>query len=289
VKTATALVRSLRPRQWVKNVLVVAAPLAAGDVGKPGVLGATAIAFLSFCLASSAVYLVNDCVDREADRAHPRKRFRPIAAGELSVPLALGAAVVLAAAAAALALATTWQLLVLVLAYLAVQLLYSTWLKHEPVMDLLLVAAGFLMRAVAGGLAASLEISDWFLLVAGFGSLFMVSGKRYSELHTLGSEAGTRKSLVRYTASYLRFVWSTAAAVTIAGYSLWAFGNPNDGQLLPWHALSIIPFVGALLRYAVDIDAGTAAEPEDIVWRDRVLQGIGVVWIVLLVLGVVDA
>src|SRR6478735_6710398 len=116
VKTATALVRSLRPRQWVKNVLVVAAPLAAGDVGKPGVLGATAIAFLSFCLASSAVYLVNDCVDREADRAHPRKRFRPIAAGELSVPLALGAAVVLAAAAAALALATTWQLLVLVLA-----------------------------------------------------------------------------------------------------------------------------------------------------------------------------
>ena len=124
-------------------------------------------------------------------------------------------------------------------------------------------------------------------MVAGFGSLFMVAGKRYSELHTLGSEAGTRRSLVRYTASYLRFVWRTAAGVTIAGYSLWAFSNPSDGSL-PWLALSIIPFVGALLRYAVDIDAGTAAEPEDIVWRDRVLQGIGVLWLVVLTLGILD-
>lgn len=288
MNTAAALARSMRPRQWIKNVLVIAAPLAAGDIGKPGVLGATVVAFASFCLASSAVYLVNDCVDREADRAHPRKRHRPIAAGQLSVTTAIAGAVVLTSLALALALATTWQLFALVLAYVAVQSAYSAWLKHEPVIDLLLVAAGFLMRAVAGGLAASLEISDWFLLVAGFGSLFMVAGKRYSELHTLGSEAGTRRSLVRYTASYLRFVWSAAAAVTIAGYSLWAFGNPNTGQLLPWHALSIIPFVGALLRYAVDIDAGTAAEPEDIVWRDRVLQGIGVLWLVLLTLGVLD-
>src|SRR6478752_10279 len=285
VNPAEAVVRSMRPRQWVKNVLVVAAPVAAGDIGEPGVLGATAIAFVSFCLASSAVYLVNDCVDREADRVHPRKRFRPIAAGELSVGAAVAVAVVLAVLAAGLAYAATWELLVLVIAYLGVQLLYSTWLKHEPVIDLMLVAAGFLMRAVAGGLAASLEISDWFLLVAGFGSLFMVAGKRYSELHTLGSEAGTRRSLVRYTASYLRFVWSTAAGVTIAGYSLWAFDNAASGSV-PWLELSIIPFVGALLRYAVDIDAGTAAEPEDIVWRDRVLQGIGVVWLVALTLGV---
>lgn len=287
VNPAEAVVRSMRPRQWVKNVLVVAAPVAAGDIGEPGVLGATLVAFVSFCLASSAVYLVNDCVDREADRVHPRKRFRPIAAGELSVAAAVAVALVLAVLAAALAYAASWQLLVLVIAYLGVQLLYSTWLKHEPVIDLMLVAAGFLMRAVAGGLAASLEISDWFLLVAGFGSLFMVAGKRYSELHTLGSEAGTRRSLVRYTASYLRFVWSTAAGVTIAGYSLWAFSNPSSGAL-PWLALSIIPFVGALLRYAVDIDAGTAAEPEDIVWRDRVLQGIGVVWLVVLTLGILD-
>ncbi|WP_321163686.1 MULTISPECIES: decaprenyl-phosphate phosphoribosyltransferase [unclassified Nocardioides] len=287
VNVALAVVRSMRPRQWVKNVLVVAAPLAAGDIGQPGVLGATLIAFVSFCLASSAVYLVNDCVDREADRVHPRKRFRPIAAGQLSVGLAVAVAICLVVVAAALSYVASWELLVLLLAYVAIQVLYSAWLKHEPVIDLMLVAAGFLMRAVAGGLAASIEISDWFLLVAGFGSLFMVAGKRYSELHTLGSEAGTRRSLVRYTASYLRFVWSTAAGVTIAGYSLWAFSNSGGGAL-PWLELSIIPFVGALLRYAVDIDAGTAAEPEDIVWRDRVLQGIGVLWLVVLTLGILD-
>jgi decaprenyl-phosphate phosphoribosyltransferase len=288
VSTATALVRSMRPRQWVKNILVAAAPLTAGEIGEPGVLLDTGVAFAAFCLASAAVYLVNDSVDREADRLHPVKRSRPIAAGEVGVPVALGTAGLLVIVAGVLALATTWELLVLVITYVVVQVLYSARLKHEPVIDLMLVASGFLMRTVAGGLAASIEISDWFLLVAGFGSLFMVAGKRYSELHTLGSEAGTRRSLVRYTASYLRFVWGTAAAVAITGYSLWAFGNGGAGQVVPWHALSIIPFVGALLRYAVDIDAGMAAEPEDIVWRDRVLQGIGVVWLVVLTLGVLD-
>jgi decaprenyl-phosphate phosphoribosyltransferase len=164
--------------------------------------------------------------------------------------------------------------------------LYSCWLKHEPVLDLTMVTGGFLMRAVAGGLAAGLPISDWFLLVAGFGSLFIVSGKRYSELHTLGSEAGTRRSLVRYTDSYLRFVWSIAAAATITAYCLWAFENSGESDV-PWHTLSIVPFVVGLLRYAVDIDAGEAAEPEDIVWGDRLLQAVGVVWLVLLTLGVV--
>ena len=141
------------------------------------------------------------------------------------------------------------------MSYLVAQVLYSCWLKHEPVLDITLVTSGFLMRAVAGGLAAGLPISDWFLLVAGFGSLFIVAGKRYSELHTLGSEAGTRRSLVRYTDTYLRFVWSIAAAATITAYCLWAFENAGDSEI-PWHTFSIVPFVVGLLRYAVDIDAG---------------------------------
>ena len=278
----------MRPRQWVKNVLVVAAPLAAGEASVD-VLVSTAVAFVAFCLASSATYLVNDCADVEADRMHPRKRTRPVAAGVLPVRTALLAAAVLTAAALSVAALAGWELVAVVAGYVATMVLYSCWLKHEPVMDLLLVAGGFLMRAVAGGLAADLPISDWFLLVAGFGSLFVVAGKRYSELHTLGSEAGTRRSLVRYTASYLRFTWSIAAAVTIAGYSLWAFENSTGASVLPWHELSIVAFVAGVLRYAVDVDAGTAAEPEDIVWRDRVLQGIGVVWCVLVGLGVVGA
>ena len=275
----------MRPKQWTKNLLVLAAPLAAGDLGEPGVLGPTVLAFLSFCAASSATYLVNDCADVRADRLHPRKSLRPIAAGQLSVRAALAVAVVLFAASVGVAATTRWELVALVVAYIAVMLGYSLWLKHEPVIDLVLVSSGFLMRAVAGGLAASLPISDWFLLVAGFGSLFMVAGKRYSELHTLGSEAGTRRSLVRYTASYLRFVWSIAAAATITAYCLWAFDNAAETGI-PWHTLSIVPFVVGLLRYAVDIDAGEAAEPEDIVWGDRLLQGIGVIWVLVLMLGV---
>jgi len=275
----------MRPKQWTKNLLVIAAPLAAGDLGEPGVLGPTVLAFVSFCAVSSATYLVNDCADVEADRLHPRKRLRPIAAGQLSVRAALVIAVVLVLVSLGVAAATGWELVVLVVAYVAVMLGYSLWLKHEPVIDLALVSAGFLMRAVAGGLAAALPISDWFLLVAGFGSLFMVAGKRYSELHTLGSEAGTRRSLVRYTASYLRFVWSIAAAVTITAYALWAFENAAPSGV-PWHTISILPFVVGLLRYAVDIDAGEAAEPEDIVWGDRLLQGIGAVWVLVLTLGV---
>ncbi|MGB0102367.1 MAG: decaprenyl-phosphate phosphoribosyltransferase [Nocardioides sp.] len=282
---AGAVLRSLRPKQWTKNLLVVAAPLAAGELGEPGVLGPTLIAFVAFCLASSATYLVNDCADVEADRLHPRKRSRPIAAGELSVRAAILIAVLLFAVSLAVAALTNLVFVLLLASYVAITLAYSLWLKHEPVLDLALVAAGFLIRAVAGGLAAAIPISDSFLLVAGFGSLFMVAGKRYSELHTLGSEAGTRRSLVRYTDTYLRFVWSIAAAVTITAYSLWAFENAAaDG--VPWHTLSILPFVVGILRYAVDIDAGEAAEPEDIVWGDRLLQGIGVAWVVLLSLGV---
>jgi decaprenyl-phosphate phosphoribosyltransferase len=278
----------MRPKQWTKNLLVVAAPLAAGDIGEPGVLGSTLLAFVAFCAASSAIYLVNDCADLEADRLHPRKRFRPIAAGQLSIRAALVVAVALFAASIALAAVARWEFVALVLSYIAVMLLYALRLKHEPVLDLTLIAGGFLMRAVAGGLAADIPISDSFLLVAGFGSLFIVAGKRYSELHTLGSEAGTRRSLVRYTDTYLRFVWSIAAAATVTAYCLWAFeaGADAGDSGVPWHTLSILPFVVGLLRYAVDIDAGEAAEPEDIVWGDRVLQGVGVVWIVVLSLGV---
>jgi decaprenyl-phosphate phosphoribosyltransferase len=282
---ARALVRAARPRQWVKNLLVVAAPLAAGEVGDADVIAATLLAFVSFCLAASAVYLVNDTADREADRLHPTKRLRPIASGALPVPVALAAAGVLAV----LALAVGWladpQLTVLVAAYLGLQLLYAVRLKHEPVLDISIVAAGFLMRAVAGGVAADIPLSQWFLLVSGFGSLFIVAGKRYSELHTLGSEAGTRRSLVRYTDTYLRFVWSTAAGATVISYSLWAFEQAPDSGI-PWHTISIAPFLMVLLRYAVDVDAGTASEPEDIVFRDRILQLIGVVWLVTVCLGV---
>jgi decaprenyl-phosphate phosphoribosyltransferase len=285
---AAALLRAVRPRQWVKNLLVVAAPLAAGKVGDGDVIAATLLALVSFCCASSAVYLVNDTLDRDADRLHPTKRLRPIASGALPVPVALTSAGVLATAALAVGWLADPELAALLAAYVLLQVLYAARLKHEPVLDIAIVAAGFLMRAVAGGIAAELPLSQWFLLVSGFGSLFIVAGKRYSELHTLGSEAGTRRSLVRYTDTYLRFVWSTAAGATVISYSLWAFEEVSDTGV-PWHTISIAPFLMGLLRYAVDVDAGTAAEPEDIVLRDRVLQLIGLTWLVTVCLGVLTS
>jgi decaprenyl-phosphate phosphoribosyltransferase len=283
--TGAALVRAVRPRQWVKNLLVVAAPLAAGRLTERAFAVDTALAVLSFCCASGAVYLVNDVADVEADRLHPRKRLRPLAAEEITERTALGAAAVLAVAAVALAALTGLPLVLLVIGYLLLQVAYAFSLKHQQVLDICVVASGFLIRAVAGGLASGLALSEWFLLVAGFGSLFIVAGKRYSELQTLGNDGGTRRTLTVYTPSYLRFIWSVAAGCTIMAYSLWAFEQQQTSGVA-WHALSIAPFVVGVMRYAVDVDAGRAGEPEDIIWRDRTLQVVGAVWLVLVCIGV---
>jgi decaprenyl-phosphate phosphoribosyltransferase len=276
------LLRTARPRQWVKNVLVLAAPLAAGQLLRTDVLVAAAIAFVAFSLTASWIYLVNDAIDVEADRSHPRKRLRPIAAGVVPVRVALVAGGVLLVLGPLVGSLTGEPQLVLVLAfYVVLQLSYCLWLKHQAVLDLALVSSGFLLRALAGAAATGLVPSQWFLLVASFGSLFMVAGKRYAERRTEAPEGGsTRRVLEDYSPSYLRFVWSLSAAVVVFAYSLWAF--ELSAQSSGWATASIAPFVLGLLRYAVDVDAGRAGEPEDIVLGDRVLQSLGLVWLVLL-------
>lgn len=278
----------MRPRQWVKNVLVATAPLAAGRLFEPPVLTGVALAFVAFCLVSATVYLVNDVRDVEEDRLHPRKRFRPIAAGELKPATALMLAALTGAAGLALGFAVALPLGITLVVYVAIQLLYSAFLKHLPVVDLAVVASGFLLRAIAGGVATGILLTQWFLLVAAFGSFFMVAGKRYSEMKAIGGEAGTRRSLTRYSESYLRFTWMLAAVMVLISYSLWAFENSRGGggepDLLgvPWTAISIAPFTLGLLQYALEVDAGNAGEPEDVVLHDHVLQGIGVIWLVVI-------
>jgi len=284
---AWGLVRALRPRQWVKNFLVFAAPLAAGAVFDADVLVPSLIAFVLFSVASSAVYLVNDSIDVEDDRRHPRKRFRPIAAGIVPRGLAVALAVALFAVALVAAVLFTRPQLAWVLgSYVVLQLAYCLGLKNQPVLDLAVVASGFLLRGIAGGVAAGLLLSQWFLLVAAFGSLFMVAGKRYSELVLLGDDADTRRTLQEYSVSYLRFVWSLSAGVACTAYSLWAFEMGAAQQGVPWATLSIAPFVLAVLRYAVDVDKGAAGAPEEIVLRDRVLLGLALVWVVTVGVGV---
>ncbi len=284
-----AAVRAMRPKQWVKNVLVFAAPLAAGDLFLPTVLLPSLSAFVAFCLVSASVYLINDVQDVEADRQHPKKRFRPIAAGELSPRTALVLAACCLAASLALGFWTALLLGVVLAVYWLLLVGYSLFWKNVPIIDLAMVAAGFLLRAVAGGVAASLPLSQWFLLVASFGSLFMVGGKRYSEMVRLGPEAGTRASLERYTDTYLRYVWAVASAAVIMSYALWAFeqksATPQSGGIA-WAAVSIAPFTLAMLRYAYAIDRGEAGEPEDVVLADRTLQALAVAWVIPLGLAV---
>ncbi|MDT2004598.1 decaprenyl-phosphate phosphoribosyltransferase [Rhodococcus opacus] len=274
-----SIVKAVRPRQWVKNVLVLAAPVAAGTATESDVLLPVALAFVVFCMAASGIYLVNDAMDVEADRAHPTKRFRPIAAGVLPVNLAFAMAVVLLGGSIALSFLANWQLAVVMAVYIGIQLAYCFGLKHQAVLDICIVSSGFLLRAIAGGVAAEIALSQWFLLVMAFGSLFMAAGKRYAELQ-LAERTGAkiRKSLENYTTTYLRFVWTLSATAVVLCYGLWAF-QQDDLKGTNWYAISMVPFTIAILRYAVDVDGGEAGEPEEIALGDRVLQLLAIAWI----------
>ncbi|BBY03310.1 decaprenyl-phosphate phosphoribosyltransferase [Mycobacterium seoulense] len=279
------VIKAIRPRQWVKNVLVLAAPLAA--LGGPlhyhyrdvldkayPAMGA----FVVFCLAASSIYLVNDARDVEADREHPTKRFRPIAAGVVPEWLAYALAALLGIASLVIGWWITPNLALVIAVYLAMQLGYCYGLKHQAVMDICIVSSAYLLRAIAGGAATDIRLTQWFLLVMAFGSLFMVAGKRYAELQ-LAERTGAkiRKALENYTSTYLRFVWTLSATALVVCYGLWAFDREHGAA--GWFVVSMVPFTIAILRYAVDVDGGLAGEPEDIALRDRVLQLLAVAWI----------
>ena len=282
-----AWLRAMRPRQWVKNVLVLAPVFPAGQQVGLDTLTGVGVAFVLFCVLSSSIYLINDAKDVEADRAHPRKRFRPIAAGELPVRTAVVLAVVLAAVA--LGAGTLWQpmLGVVLGVYFVVQLAYCFGLKHEPVLELACVASGFLLRMLAGGTAGDIPLSGWFLLTTAFGSLFMAAGKRYGESRR-GELTGepVRRVVQRYTPTYLRFVWTLAATVVVTTYALWAIEVLVAQTGTSLATLTIVPFVLAVLRYAVDVDSGNAEEPEEIALHDRVLLGLAGLWCASLLLAV---
>jgi len=274
-----ALVRLARPKQWIKNVLVIAAPGAAGVLGEGTALARTAVAFVCFCLAASGTYFLNDALDIDADRRHPTKRWRPIASGEVSVRTALTGGVVLVTAAIALSFAARWQLSLVIGGYLLQTVLYSVWLKHEAVLDLACVASGFVLRTIAGGVAVGVTISPWFLIVAGSASLFMVTGKRHAEMVELGDLAGShRLTLAMYSREFLSYVRAVASSVTVLAYCLWAFEKSSTVGNPVWFELSIVPFVLGILRYALLLEQGRGGAPEELVLADRVLLAMGAAW-----------
>jgi decaprenyl-phosphate phosphoribosyltransferase len=282
-----ALVRLARPKQWVKNVLVVAAPGAAGVLGDGTAVFRTGVAFVCFCLAASGTYFLNDALDAEADRGHPTKRNRPIATGAVSVRTAVTGGVLLLASALALSFAARWQLSLVVGGYLLQTVLYSIWLKHEAVLDLACVASGFVLRTIAGGVAVGVTISPWFLIVAGSASLFMVTGKRHAEMLELGDRAGAhRLTLTLYSREYLSYVRAVSSSVTILAYCLWAFEKSATVGNQVWFQLAIIPFVLGILRYALLLEQGRGGAPEDLVLSDRVLLVMGACWAILFAIAV---
>lgn len=283
-----AIVRTARPKQWTKNVLVFAAPAAAGVLDQRDAMLQTLVAFLGFCLAASGTYFLNDANDAEADRLHPTKRLRPIAAGDLDVRTArIIAAVLVVLALLVTAPINDFKLSGVIAAYVVITLSYTLWLKYEPVIDLAAVAAGFVLRAIAGGVATDVPLSDWFLIVAGAGSLFIVTGKRHAEQVELGSDSFEhRRTLGEYSTAFLGYVRAVASGVMITAYCLWAFENAASTGDETWFRLSIVPFVIAVLRYALVIDQGGGGAPEEVVLSDRVLQVVGLIWVITFALGV---
>jgi decaprenyl-phosphate phosphoribosyltransferase len=291
------LVRTARPRQWIKNVLVLAAPAAAGVLGQVGALLDVVIAFGAFCLAASGTYFVNDARDARADREHPRKRDRPVAAGVVSPRLAYTVGAACLAAGIALSFATgRWPLAVVLAAYVALTTSYSLWLKHVPILDLIGVSGGFVLRAVAGAAAVGVGASSWFLTVATLGSLFVVASKREAELRSSnrlanrGSDHGAdrvapRPALQFYTREFLWYVRATTSGAVLVSYCLWAF-ELHTGLSQVAFGLSILPFSVGILRYAMLVDSGFGEEPEEVFLSDPMLLCAGVLLAGCLAVGV---
>jgi decaprenyl-phosphate phosphoribosyltransferase len=281
-----ALLDACRPRQWPKNGLVAAAPAAAGVLDVSATLARVVLAFAAFCLLSSATYIVNDLADREQDRAHPMKRRRPIAAGALAPGPALAAAAVLALSGLALAAAARPLLAVFAAGYLALTLSYSLMWRNIAIADIAAIAGGFLLRAVAGGVAAHVRVSAAFVIVVSLGAILVVAGKRQAELRAAnGHLAVLRPALSGYSVAALRRLIALACAAAIVTYCVWAFTRPEPSGV-PLHALTIPPFTAWLLRYTGLLAQGAGQAPEDLVLGDRLLLGFGASWLVLFALSV---
>ncbi|HEX8975836.1 MAG TPA: decaprenyl-phosphate phosphoribosyltransferase [Solirubrobacteraceae bacterium] len=283
VGTAGAWVRAIRVRQWPKNLLVFGAPAAAGALTQVRVLERAGLMALAFCLLSSGAYLLNDLHDVREDRNHPVKRHRPIASGAI----AAGAArlVALLALAAGLGLAGSLGVAGLAIAggYAGLNFAYTGWLRRVAVADIAAIAAAFVIRAAAGGVAAGVPISRWLFVVVSFSALFVAAGKRYSDWLDPASR-GSRRVLSDYNPDFLRLILAASSAVALGAYCLWAF-QPGPPGAVVWREATIAPFTLALLRYGLLVTGGRGGAPEEIMLTDRFIQCAGLVWLLTFALG----
>ena len=272
----------------MKNALVFAAPGALGVLNEWEPLWKTMVVFLAFCLTASGTYYWNDIKDVEQDKLHPKKKFRPIASGAIPLSLAKVVGTLLLVGGPVVAGAVRLEAGAIVALYAVLTISYSSWLKHVALLDLAIVASGFVLRAMSGAAGTETPMSNWFVLCTTFGSFFIVTGKRFAELVEMGENAGsTRASLRDYSVSYLRQLLVVSCTATVVTYCMWAFENASNAEeVLPFHALSIVPMVLALLRYLMVLENGGGGAPEEVFLRDRSIQLYGFAWVVVYALAV---
>ncbi len=269
------LIELLRPHQWLKNLLLFFPPLLSGVIFQAGIATRGALPFVSFCCASSTMYIFNDLIDQKRDALHPDKKNRPLASGQVSNHLA----VILCLIMFAIAIFLSWQLsikfILLVLIYMLVMVLYSLILKDLPIVDLFCISLGFILRLYAGGEAFNIFISDWLFLTVFLLSIFLSVGKRYSEKYQLGSGAGShRQSLEVYPEGFLESALYLSGSSVLVTYSIYAISTP----LL---VFSVPLCLFGLLRYLLRIKSGRSGDPTDALLRDVPLLITGVLWVAL--------
>lgn len=281
-----AAAETARPRQWPKNLLVFAAPLAGASLGRDDGMGYALVAFAAFTAASAAVYFVNDVLDAERDRKHPVKRLRPVASGRLPWRLALAlAGLGLAAAVAASLLIGEPGLAAVIGVYVVSSMCYSGGLKHVPVAELAFVAVGFVLRALGGAIATHVPPSAWFLTVCSLGALMVAIGKRYTELSALGGEAVAHRPAMRwYRPAGLRVAQRCAMAAMLAAYLLWA-ASEHGGWMRAWHLASAVPLAFALIRFDKLTGLGDGKPVEDLIARDSMMIWTELSWLTMFAVG----
>jgi 4-hydroxybenzoate polyprenyltransferase len=270
----------MRPKQWTKNGFIFAALVFDRKLFTMPYLGQTVAGFVLFCLISGVVYVINDLADIENDRLHPQKRYRPLAAGELSPQGAWAAVLVLTALClgAAILLSPTFAMIFVL--YLLIQVAYSFYLKHQVMLDVLTIAAGFVLRVAAGiPLVDAERFSPWLYICTTFLALFLGLGKRRGELVLLGTEATNHRPILKsYNLVLLDQLMGIVTSVTILGYALYTFSAPN----LPENRAMMltIPFViYGIFRYLylIHIEGSTLA-PDEVLLTDRPLQVTLLLW-----------
>ncbi|MDQ3303359.1 MAG: decaprenyl-phosphate phosphoribosyltransferase [Actinomycetota bacterium] len=267
-----------RPKQWIKNGFVLAGIVFAGEIFSPPLMLDALMAFAAFCLLSSATYAANDVLDVKEDRSHPLKRFRPVASGEISSRAALIFSALLAAGGLLLAFESGFGVGLAGLGYLLLQAVYTTVLKHQAILDVMSISAGFVIRALAGVAAVGVALSPWLIICTGLLTLFLGFSKRRHELATLGDGAvAHRKNLRDYSVPMLDQMMNIMISATIIGYALYTFTVYQEEK--EFFMMASIPFVVyGVFRYMLLVHRDGGGNPDTLVLRDRALQASLLLW-----------